>query len=101
VTCNLSCRCFRDGQYEQGVGIALESKRLDKLEEAVHRAPDTVAILQYALRVCQRVVASKDFRFQVTIILASCHRFCDWAGKKRHVLARMSRGKISNKAALR
>ena len=60
------CRCFRDGQYEQGVGIALESKRLDKLEEAVHRAPDTVAILRYALRVCQRVVASKDFRFQAS-----------------------------------
>ena len=62
-------RCFRDGQYEQGVGIALESRRLDKLEEAVHRAPDTVAILRYALRVCQRVVASKDFRLQVNI----CH----------------------------
>ena len=63
-------RCFRDGQYEQGVGIALESKRLDKLEEAVHRAPDTVAILRYALRVCQRVVASKDFRFQASFSLS-------------------------------
>ncbi len=62
-------RCFRDGQYEQGVGIALESRRLDKLEEAVHRAPDTVTILRYALRVCQRVVASKDFRLQVNV----CH----------------------------
>ena len=51
------------------MGIALESKRLDKLEEAVHRAPDTVAILRYALRVCQQVVASKEFRFQVSIIL--------------------------------
>ena len=63
-------RCFRDGQYEQGVGIALESKRLDKLEEAVHRAPDTVAILRYALRVCQRVVASKEFRFQASSSLS-------------------------------
>ncbi len=57
------------------MGIALESKRLDKLEEAVHRAPDTVAILRYALRVCQRVVASKDFRFQ-----ASIHKECFSAG---------------------
>ena len=66
-------RCFRDGQYEQGVGIALESRRLDKLEEAVHRAPDTVAILRYALRVCQRVVASKDFRLQVDICYRPSH----------------------------
>ena len=32
------CRCFRDGQFEQAVGIALECRRLDKLEEAVNRA---------------------------------------------------------------
>jgi hypothetical protein len=58
-------RCFSDGQFEQAVGIALETRRLDKLEEAVHRSPDTVAILTYALRVCQDLVVSRDFRFEV------------------------------------
>ena len=58
------CRCFTDGQFEQAVGIALETRRLDKLEEAVHRSPDTVGILTYALRVCQDLVVSREFRFE-------------------------------------
>ena len=49
-------RCFADGQFEQAIGVALESRRLDKLEEAVQRAPDTASTLDYALQVCQRMV---------------------------------------------
>lgn len=66
-----AARCYRDGQFEQAVGIALESKRLDKVEEAVQKAPDTVGVLTYALRVCQSLVINREFRFQVCILSPS------------------------------
>ena len=55
-------RCFADGQFNQAVGIALESRRLDKLEEAVARSGDAPACLAYALRVSQALVTRRDFR---------------------------------------
>jgi 26S proteasome regulatory subunit N2 len=55
-------RCFTDGQYQQAIGIALESRRLDKLEEAVVSSGDPPAHLAYALRVCQTLVTSREFR---------------------------------------
>jgi 26S proteasome regulatory subunit N2 len=54
--------CFADGQYQQAIGIALESRRLDKLEQAVLSSGDAPAHLAYALRVCQTLVSSRDFR---------------------------------------
>ncbi len=67
------------GQYEQAVGVALEGRRLDKLEEVVSRAPVAAAggagagagpdertrVLKYALRVCQQLIVSREFRQQV------------------------------------
>ncbi len=47
------------------MGVALETRRLDKLEQAVQKAPEKVATLTYALRVCQKLVISREFRFQV------------------------------------
>jgi 26S proteasome regulatory subunit N2 len=58
-------RCYRDGQFEQAVGIALESRRLDKLAEAIQKSPDPVALLTYSLGVCQSLVTSREFRQQV------------------------------------
>ena len=31
-------RCYADGEYKQALGIAVESRMLDKIEEAVTRA---------------------------------------------------------------
>lgn len=59
------CRCFADGQFEQAVGIALEARRLDKLEQTIKSSPDMVKILTYSLQVCQTLVVSREFRQQV------------------------------------
>lgn len=58
-------RCCKDGQFEQAVGVALEGRRLDKLEEVVGRSTNAAATLAYALRVCQQLVINRDFRQQV------------------------------------
>ncbi|KAI7845077.1 hypothetical protein COHA_001442 [Chlorella ohadii] len=58
-------RCYADGQFEQAVGIALESRRLDQLERAITASPDAERTLKYALDVSQRLVVSREFRHQV------------------------------------
>lgn len=47
------------------MGLALEARRLDKLEELVGRSTQPTATLAYALRVCQQLVINRDFRQQV------------------------------------
>ncbi|CAL8468543.1 g8083 [Coccomyxa elongata] len=100
-------RCFRDGQFEQAVGVALETRRLDKLEQAVQKAPEKVATLTYALRVCQKLVISREFRFQVLRLLiklyesvenpdwvniAQCLLFLDDAPEVAKILDKLLKG---------
>lgn len=68
-------RCFRDGQYEQAVGIALEARRLDKLEQTIKSSPDMVKTLTYSLQVCQTLVISREFRQRVIIICSPDGQF--------------------------
>ena len=59
-------RCCEQGQYEQAVGVALESRRLDKLEQVISQSTtDRTRILQYSLRVCQKLILNRNFRQQV------------------------------------
>jgi hypothetical protein len=57
--------------------VALEGRRLDRLESLVAAAPDKPAILGYALRVCQKLVVNRDFRQQVRAIVCSWLYFID------------------------
>ncbi|GFH20636.1 26S proteasome non-ATPase regulatory subunit 1 homolog, partial [Haematococcus lacustris] len=63
-------RCCEQGQVEQAVGLALEARRLDKVEEVVGRAADGVVAIRYALRACQDLVINRDFRQQDDQLLA-------------------------------
>lgn len=54
------------------MGVALESRRLDKLEEVITKSTDMVKALKYALKVCQNLVINRDFRQQVRINHACC-----------------------------
>jgi hypothetical protein len=74
--CVTLCRCCKDGQFEQAVGVALESRRLDKLEEVVGRSTNPAATLAYALRVCQALVINRDFRQQVLQLLIRLYEDC-------------------------
>ncbi len=46
-------RCFNDGQYNQAIGIALESRRLDKIREAIERSNDVEQKLGYTFTIAQ------------------------------------------------
>eukprot|EP00976_Prorocentrum_cordatum_P080015 1183811-Prorocentrum_minimum.AAC.3 len=57
--------CFRDGQYRQSIGIALESRRIDKLKESILKSEDVASTLAYTLKASLKLVTSREFRQQV------------------------------------
>jgi 26S proteasome regulatory subunit N2 len=67
-------RCFAEGNIRQAVGIALESVRLDKLEECIKAGTDKAATLAYCLEACQTLVQSRSFRDQVLKVLVAQYR---------------------------
>lgn len=67
-------RCIADGQVQQAVGIALEARRLDKLDAAIAAASDAERVLTYTLDVTQRLVDSRTFRDQVLRLVASRYK---------------------------
>lgn len=66
-------RCYADGCFEQALGVALDTHRLDKVEEAVQRAIAAGAegLLSYAFALCQsaRKITPRDFRLSVIGVL--------------------------------
>jgi len=66
-------RCYRDHCYEQAIGIALDTKRIDKVEEVVSNAVSAgkSGILGYAFSLCQnaRNITPRDFRLSVIEVL--------------------------------
>lgn len=63
--------CIVNGQFEQAIGLAIESHRLDKLEEVIQRSNNHSALLSYATRVSQTLIASRDYRHKVLRTLIS------------------------------
>jgi hypothetical protein len=52
--------------------VALEARRLDKLEEAIMRSTESLKTLKYALRCCQGLIINRDFRQQVSVLASAC-----------------------------
>jgi 26S proteasome regulatory subunit N2 len=66
-------RCFRDGEYQQALGIAIESRRLDKVCESISKSGNISEMLEYAFKTCLRVVKNFDFRRLVLLELVQIH----------------------------
>ena len=66
-------RCFFDNQYNQAIGIALESRRLDKLRESIERSGEIEDKLSYSFTIAQKIIKSKDFRSEVLRLLLAIY----------------------------
>lgn len=69
-------RCLEDGQHEHAIGLALESRRLDRLSAAVDALgapgePDRAAALEYAMTVARATLSARDFRAKVLRLLVT------------------------------
>lgn len=70
-------RCYRDGCYEQAMGVALDTRRIDKVREVCDNslAASHESILGYTFNLCQgaRNIPSREFRLSVIDILVEVY----------------------------
>lgn len=63
-------RCYQDHQFNQAIGVALESRRLDKVREAIEKSKDIEDKLGYTFTIAQNIVRSnKEFRSEILRLL--------------------------------
>lgn len=60
-------RCITDGKYQQAMGIAIECRRLDKLEEAITKSDNVQGTLSYCINVSHSFVNLREYRHEVSI----------------------------------
>ncbi|CAO3644071.1 unnamed protein product [Cunninghamella echinulata] len=66
-------RCANDGEYEQAIGIALESRRLDVVKAMIQQGNST-KLLPYVLEVSMTLVQHLEFRNQVLQTLVELYQ---------------------------
>ncbi|KAI9004255.1 26S proteasome non-ATPase regulatory subunit 1 [Gaertneriomyces semiglobifer] len=66
-------RCYDDGEFKQAIGIALESMRLDVLEQAISKG-DRQTLLSYVLETSMTIVQNLNFRNEVLLLLVKMYR---------------------------
>ena len=62
-------RCILDGKYQQAMGMAVECRRLDKLEEAIVRCDNIQGALSYCINLSHQYVNHREYRFEVKACL--------------------------------
>lgn len=66
-------RCAEDCEYEQAIGIALESRRLDIVKTIIQKG-DADKLLSYVLDVCMTLVQNLEFRNEVLRLLVDLYK---------------------------
>ncbi|CAL0312393.1 unnamed protein product [Lupinus luteus] len=62
-------KCIIDGKYHQAMGIAIECRRLDKLEEAITKSDNVKGTLSYCIDVSHSFVNLREYRQEVLRLL--------------------------------
>ncbi len=69
--------CLQNGEIKEAIGVALESRRLDKVQEAIIDGCKTDEARKKALTYCfdcaQTLVASRGYRAQVLSLISDIH----------------------------
>lgn len=60
-------RCIMDGKYHQAMGIAIECRRLDILEEAIIKSDNVQGTLSYCINVSHSFVNLREYRREVRL----------------------------------
>ncbi|MBA0746646.1 hypothetical protein Gogos_009147, partial [Gossypium gossypioides] len=67
-------KCIIDGKFQQGMGIAIECRRLDKLEEAIIRSDNVHATLAYSTHVSHSFIYCREYRREVLQLLVKLYQ---------------------------
>ncbi|PON63744.1 26S proteasome regulatory complex, non-ATPase subcomplex, Rpn2/Psmd1 subunit [Parasponia andersonii] len=67
-------KCILDGKYQQAMGIAIECRRLDKLEEAITKSDNVQGTLSYCINVSHSFVNLREYRQEVLRLLVKVYQ---------------------------
>ncbi|KAL8484628.1 hypothetical protein ACS0TY_027070 [Phlomoides rotata] len=67
-------KCIVDGKYQQAIGMAIECRRLDKLEEAVTRSDNVHSTINYCIDVSHSFVNRREYRREVLRLLVKVYQ---------------------------
>ncbi|XP_021896937.1 26S proteasome non-ATPase regulatory subunit 1 homolog A-like [Carica papaya] len=67
-------KCIVDGKYQQAMGIAIECRRLDKLEEAIVKSDNVQGTLSYCINVSHSFVNRREYRHEVLCLLVKVYQ---------------------------
>ncbi|CAL1384481.1 unnamed protein product [Linum trigynum] len=67
-------KCITDGKYQQAMGIAIECRRLDKLEEAISRSDNVHGTLSYCIGVSHSFINRREYRCEVLRLLVNVYQ---------------------------
>ncbi|CAA6672119.1 unnamed protein product [Spirodela intermedia] len=67
-------KCISDGKFQQAMGMALECRRLDKLEEAIMSSANVHGALSYCVNLSHSVVNHREYRSEVLRLLVKIYR---------------------------
>ena len=58
-------QCFQEGKYKQAIGIALETKRIDVVQNSIEKAKNPEIMLGYTFTLAMDTIKSQEFRTEV------------------------------------
>eukprot|EP00933_Yihiella_yeosuensis_P014940 TRINITY_DN13181_c3_g1_i2.p1 TRINITY_DN13181_c3_g1~~TRINITY_DN13181_c3_g1_i2.p1 ORF type:complete len:1045 (+),score=290.64 TRINITY_DN13181_c3_g1_i2:25-3135(+) len=73
VVSRMFSRCMEDKAYKQGLGMALESRRLDVMKDFILKSDDVPGMLEYTQQNAMTLLTSKSFRERVLKALIEIH----------------------------
>ncbi|XP_078175517.1 26S proteasome non-ATPase regulatory subunit 1 homolog B-like [Carex rostrata] len=67
-------KCISDGKYQQAMGMAVECRRLDKLEEAITNCDNINSALSYCINLSHQFVNHREYRCEVLRCLVKIYQ---------------------------
>lgn len=67
-------KCISDGKYQQAMGIAVECRRLDKLEEAITKSGNVNGALSYCINLSHSFVYHRVYRCKILRLLVKIYQ---------------------------
>ncbi|PKU86786.1 26S proteasome non-ATPase regulatory subunit 1 homolog A [Dendrobium catenatum] len=67
-------KCITDGKYQQAMGMAVECRRLDKLEEAITKSESVHGALSYCINLSHSFVYHREYRCEILRLLVKIYQ---------------------------
>ncbi|KAL8048419.1 hypothetical protein ABFX02_07G064400 [Erythranthe guttata] len=67
-------KCIADGKYKQAIGVAIECRRLDKLEDAVLCCANFESIIKYCTDISHSFVNPREYRHEVLRVIVKIYQ---------------------------